>query len=120
MKDSERILQFNKLNCKGVLSAELFYDVLQKCNALKINYREYMTTSPIDCAEELLRLPTADYDLCCALLTMLLKEDHFSNGSFDMRQHHGQVTPIVERIINLLSQKNSTHINSFSEKALNA
>ena len=63
MNDSEKILLFKKLNCKDVLSVEAFYDVLEKCNALKTNYREYLTTAPINCDEELLRLPTADYEL---------------------------------------------------------
>ena len=58
--------------------------------------------------------------MSCALLTMLLREDHFSDGSFDRRQRCGQVAPIVERIIALLTEKNATHINGFSEKALDA
>jgi len=40
--------------------------------------------------------------LCCALITMLLREDHFSNGSFGERFENGDVTPIVERMIALL------------------
>lgn len=120
MNDSEKIVLFEKLNCNDVLSIETFYDVLEKCSALKANYREYLITAPINCDEELRRLPTADYDLCCALLTMLLREDHFSDGSFDRRQRRGQVTPIVERIIHLLTEKTLTHINGFSEKALDA
>lgn len=79
-----------------------------------------MTTTPINCDQELLRLPTADYDLCCALLTMLLREDYFSNGSFDRRQRRGQVKPIIERIIALLNQIIQPRISSFSEKALNS
>lgn len=120
MKLYDKKLLFEKLNSTGVLRPEFFYDVLEKCDALKRNYHDYMTTAPINCDEELLRLPAADYDLCCALLTMLLREDHFSNGSFDRRQRCGQVKPIVERIINLLTQKTTTHINGFSEKALDA
>ena len=41
-----------------------------------------MITEPIDCNEELRRVSGADYELCTALLTMLLREDYFSNGSF--------------------------------------
>ena len=50
-----------------------------------------MITEPIDCNEELKRVPRADYELCTALLTMLLGEDHFSNGSFERRFVDGQV-----------------------------
>ena len=41
-----------------------------------------MITEPINCSEELKRVFNADYDLCAALLTMVLREDHFSCGSF--------------------------------------
>ena len=104
MEIADKINLFKTLNSHNSLRADDFYDVLEKCDSLKTNYYDYMTTTPISCDDELLRLPTADYDLCCALLTMLLREDHFSNGSFDRRLHCGQVKPIVERIINLLSE----------------
>lgn len=117
MELREKLSLFEKLNSDDNLSAELFYDVLKKCGALKADYTQYMTTSPINCDQELLRLPTADYDLCCTLLTMLLREDHFSNGRFEERQRNGQIKPIVQRILVLLSP---THAKAFSEKALDA
>ena len=109
IQPSDKISLFETLNCDEMMSAEHFYDVLEKCDALKTNYHEYMTTAPINCDEEVRRLSTADYDLCCALLTMLLREDHFCNGSFDRRQRCGQVKPIVERLIDLLKQENATY-----------
>lgn len=120
MKITDRIQLFETLNSHIALRVDDFYDVLEKCDSLKTNYYDYMTTAPINCDEELLRLPTADYDLCCALLTMLLREDHFSNGSFDRRQRCGQVKPIIERILKLLTINNVKHISAFSEKALDA
>jgi hypothetical protein len=102
------------------VTADVFYEALEKCNALKNNYFEYMTTQPVDCDAELLRLSTANYDLCCALITMLLREDHFSNGSFERRLRKGEVVPIIKRMISLLSPENTTKINEFSEKALSA
>lgn len=120
MTIAEKIALFQKLNTDTLLRAELFYEVLEECEALKKNYYDYMTTAPVDCNQELLRLPAADYDLCCALLTMLLREDHFCNGSFDIRQRQSQVKPIVERMISLLEAKNSSNIKVFSEKAIEA
>ena len=105
MNNYDKVSLFEQLNRNNGLELELFYEVLEQCDALKTNYHEYMTTAPINCYEELLRVPTADYELCCALLTMLLREDHFSNGSFDRRQRRGQVKPIIQRIIFLLAQK---------------
>ena len=118
MIPNEKIVLFQKLNAEKITDAETFYETLEKCDALKTNYHDYMTTAPIDCDKELLRLPRADYDLCCALLTMLLREDHFCNGSFARRQCMGQVKPIVEQIIHLLESQNSPTITSFSEKAI--
>jgi hypothetical protein len=118
--NAEKIALFQKLNTDALLRVELFYEVLEECEALKNNYHDYMTTAPVDCNQELLRLQSADYDLCCALLTMLLREDHFINGSFDTRQRKGQVKPIVERMISLLEEKNSPNMKFFSEKAIEA
>ncbi len=120
MNINEKISLFEKLNDDNVSRVGLFYDILEKCDALKTNYYDFSTTHPIDCDTELLRLPTADYDLCCALLTMLLREDHFSNGSFERRQRSGQVKQIIERIITLLTSIDTKSISCFSEKALNS
>ena len=120
MNINEKISLFQKLNDDNVSRTGLFYDILEKCDALKTNYYDFSTTHPIDCDTELLRLPTADYDLSCALLTMLLREDHFSNGSFERRQRSGQVKPIIERIITLLTSIDTKSISCFSEKALDS
>jgi len=118
MNVSDKISLLKRLSCDTVLRVKLFYDILEECDALKLNYSEYATTHPIDCRQELLRLPTADYDTCCALLTMLLREDHFSNGSFERRQRAGEVRPIVDKMIALLSHSNTSSIKQFSEMAL--
>lgn len=103
MESSEKINVYSKLNRDDILPVDKFYEALEICGDLKTDYYDYMTTKPIDCEVELLRLPTADYKTCCALLTMLLRADHFSNGSFSARQRKGQVKPIIERMIVLLS-----------------
>ena len=69
---------------------------------LKNNYRDYMITEPIDCNEELKRVPGADYELCTALLSMMLREDRFSDGSFDRRFADGQVLPVLVRMRGVL------------------
>jgi len=106
MELSQKIALFKTLSSDCILRTELFYDALEECGDLKQNYAEYASTRPIDCTQELLRLSSADYDTCCALLTMLLREDHFSNGSFDVRQRSGQVKPIIDRMILLLENEN--------------
>ena len=83
-------------------SETVYYDLLENMGDLKTNYHDYMTTAPIDCDTELLRLSTADYDLCSALLTMLLREDHFSNGTLEFRRQAGQLDTILHRMVCLL------------------
>ena len=118
MNASQKIALLKSLSSDRVLRTEFFYETLEECGDLKFNYHNYATTHPIDCRQELLRLPTADYDTCCALLTMLLREDHFSNGSFEERQRNGQVKPIVDKMIALLGTQEKPSIKFFSEKAI--
>ena len=120
MKAEDKVKCLKELCNKGVLRESIYNEVLEKCDVIKLHYHDYMTTAPIDCDKELLRLSSADYDLCCALITMLLREDHFINGSFERRQHQGQVQPIIERILGFLTNKKTDHIREFSEKALDA
>ena len=80
-----------------------YVKLLEDLGDLKNNYGDYMITEPIDCDEELERISGADYELCTALLTMLLREDPFSNGSFDRRFADGQVLPVLVRMKDVLS-----------------
>ena len=84
-------------------TAEKYYELLENMGDLKTDYHTYATTEPINCDKELERVPKADYELCTALLTMILREDHFSNGSFERRQRLGQVNAILKRMLETLS-----------------
>ena len=99
MSDNEKIRALQSLLRDGFVHEDEYYSVLESVGALKHNYYDYMITEPIDVDEELKRLPNTDFEVCGALLTMLLREDHFSNGSFRERKEKGQVNPIVERLI---------------------
>lgn len=120
MTAAQKVALLKTLNSNCVLRTELFYDILKECGDLKSNYYDYATTHPIGCRQELMRLPTADYDTCCALLTMLLREDHFFNGSFAERQRNGQVKPIIDKMISLLETQKKPSIKLFSEKAIDS
>ena len=101
MNDSEkRKIIENLLDCGQY--EECVYRNLEVMGDLNTKYYDYMTTEPINCDEELQRLPNADYELCTALLTMLLREDHFCNGSFEVRCQSGQVKMILDRMLELL------------------
>lgn len=103
MDNQEKLQVLLELQSRERVHVDHYYEALEQIGNMKYHYCDYMTTEPIHCDKELKRLPEADYDLCCALLTMLLREDHFSNGSFDTRYEARQVQPILQRMIELLS-----------------
>ena len=76
-----------------------YNSLLEDLGDLKGNYADYMTTKPINCNEELQRVANADYELCAVLLTAILRENHFSNGSFGHRQRAGLVDEILKRMV---------------------
>lgn len=49
MNINEKIALFQRLNSRELLRVGLFYDILEKCDALKTNYYDFSTTHPIDC-----------------------------------------------------------------------
>ena len=102
MTNTEKRKVLQNLMNTDTCSVSSYYEALENIGDMKYNYGDYMITEPIDCQEELKRLPEADYDLCCALLTMLLREDHFCNGSFERRYNAGEVKLILDRMLALL------------------
>lgn len=98
MKREEKIEMIQEIIEKKDPYIGLYAELLLSMGDMKLNYRDYMITEPINCSEELKRVFNADYDLCAALLTMVLREDHFSCGSFKQRFAAGQVLLILKRI----------------------
>ena len=82
-----------------------YYDQLESLDMLVYDYGSYMITEPLNADEELRRVFDADFDLCRALLTLLFREDHFNNGSFDTRVERGDVKLIVERMRDLIREE---------------
>lgn len=104
MENLRIVSELQELQNRIPTTAENCYRVLEKIGGIKYNYYVYLS-EPIDCDKELLRLPDADYEMCCILLTMLLREDHFSNGSFGERVQSGVVDRIISRMITLLCEQ---------------
>ena len=120
MNISEKINILKSISTNDLWQEDIVRETICKCNLLKQNYGTYMITHPINCDVELQRLQTADYDLCCALLTMLFREDHFCNGTFEERLRNGDIKRVVDKIISVLESLDSPHITAFSEKTLAA
>ena len=69
------------------------------------NYFDFVSSQPIDVDYELKKLETTDIEKCSALLTMLFREDHFSEGSFDRHWSKGEVQMVIRRLMMLIYQK---------------
>lgn len=104
MTNDEKIKILNSLKGKRVTA---YYDALEEIGDLKKDYVDYMETHPVDADYELKKVPDADYYMLCALLTMLLREDYFTNGKFERRQRNGQVEGIINRMTDLLKNDNA-------------
>lgn len=100
----EKIKLYTELKQAEVYREEAYYKALEAAEDMKYHYHDF-STEELNCDREIMRLQNADYDICCALLTMLLREDHFCNGSFEERYRKGQVLPILDRIIYLLQRR---------------
>ena len=83
---------------------DVYYKLLEDMGDLKPNYRDYMISELIDCDTELERLEDADYELCTALFTMLLREEHFCNGSLCKRYESGQLDAVLGKMIKELEE----------------
>ena len=104
MKDSNLISRKEKIaKIKSLIDnpgrINDYYKLLEEMGDLKPNYTDYMITGPVDSNEELKRLNEADYELTTAILTMLLREDHFSEGSFERKQREGIVEKVLQHMM---------------------
>ena len=91
----KKISIYSELKQTETYREESYYKALETAGDMKYHYHDF-STEDLNCDREIMRLQNADYDICCALLTMLLREDRFCNGSFEERYRRGQVLPILE------------------------
>lgn len=98
----EKIKKIENVLDRNDPKQDLYVDLLGTMGDLKRNYGDYMITEPINFDEELGRVQDADYELCTALLTMVLKEESLSEGAFERRFSEGQVRLVLERMAEIL------------------
>ena len=98
MNNKEKRIAIQKLIDHPGKNEKIYYDLLSQIEGIKRDYGDYMTTSPINCDKELETLNESSFDRCLALLTMILREDHFCCGSLIKRIENGQVNAILERL----------------------
>ncbi|MBR6530012.1 MAG: hypothetical protein IKT43_01170 [Clostridia bacterium] len=87
------------------MNAETVADALALCELEVYDYPRYLCTSPIQVKTELMRLKNADKTLCAALITMLVREDHFDPGAFTVRRNDGSAKRVLRRLISFLREE---------------
>ena len=119
MTNKEKIKLLKSAPPSSCCLVDYYQDLLEKVGSIIRNYGDYLTTEPINCDAELKRVETADFDLCCALMTMLFREDHFAQyGCFDNRCEKGDVQKIINRMIALLEEKEESIKKRLSGRAM--
>ena len=106
MRKTEKLKKIQLLLNQKNLYEDQYEDQYERLLAAtgdwKSNYTDYLITEPIDLVEELKRVPEADYELCTALLTMLVKEEIPENASGKTFADHKGLL-ILERMNEILS-----------------
>lgn len=90
-------------NVEGV-----YYDLLRELGNVGHEYWNYMHNEEnelINIDSELLYLENGDFTFLCALLTAILREDHFCNGVIRERYKKGQITSALNRMIKTFDVK---------------
>ena len=110
MNNKNQVSLEEKINCirnikETNLEFDNVYEMLEEIGDVKYNYTDYMITEPIKVDEELKRISNANYDLCAALLTMILREERFSSGSYNQRVELGQVKEVLEKMVEILKTR---------------
>lgn len=102
MRKTEKLKKIQLLLNQKNLYEDQFEELLAVTGDWKSNYTDYLITEPINFVEELKRVPEADYELCTALLTMLVKEEIPENASDKTFVDHKGLL-ILERMNKILS-----------------
>ena len=103
MNQKDILFVLNNLIEMHRMRKDAYYGALKTLGLLIINDRRFFQL-PINADAELEKLDEADFERCGALLTMLLREDHWFENAFDERLVQGWPQRIVKRMITLAKE----------------
>ena len=99
MTNIEKIKKIQAVLDSNTPRVEHYYRLLEDMEDIVYNYTDFVEQN-VD--NEFIKLEDADYHMCCCLMTLILKEDHFINGKFEDRFAEGKVTQILQKMVMLL------------------
>ena len=101
MENEQIVIVLKELLYEVMMQPKASRELLAAWPGLKNNYHDYMITELIDFRKELNRVPEADYDICCALLTMIVQEKENLDELFESYVYNSDVIRILNRMIKL-------------------
>ena len=101
MENEQIVIELKELLYEVMMQPKASRELLAAWPGLKNNYHDYMITEPIDFRKELNHVPEADYDICCALLTMIVQEKENQDELFESYVYNSDVIRILNRMIKL-------------------
>ena len=96
---TDRVFRYIKDLKRGLIDSESdFLETLYRADLMDRDYASNLTTSPIHIGDEMEKLDDADFVVTRAILTAMLREDHFTNGSLITRIENGDLLRVLEKL----------------------
>lgn len=90
--------QIKRLKNNSIEIESDFLKSLEKSDLMDSQYYKHLVSEPINIDLELRALGIADYKLARAILTAIMREDHFSNGSITRRIENGDLLAVLKKL----------------------
>lgn len=95
----KQLFVYIKLLAVSSVDFELdFLKSLHQSGLMDSQYYDHMTTRPICIDEEMQQLANADYSFIRALLTAIVREDYYENGSLTKRIKNGDLAKVLKKL----------------------
>lgn len=104
-----KLTELKTLLYKVMVQPQVGHKCLAEWTGLKSNYHDYLITEPVDYKKELERVPDADYELCCALLTMIVWKKDGGRAALNRCVYNSEVIRILNRMIKLQQRNGDVH-----------
>ncbi|MGM0395682.1 MAG: DUF6508 domain-containing protein, partial [Bacillota bacterium] len=96
---TDRVFGYIKVLKESFIDSESdFLETVYRADLMDRDYASNLTTKPIHIEEEMKKIDDADYVISRAILTAILREDHFTNGSLIERIENGDLLRVLKKL----------------------
>lgn len=94
----DTLFSYLKIKDLNGFSYAEFYETLITSEFIDYDYSTHLSEGPIIIDEEIRKIKNADFIFAKAMLTAIMREDHFCNGSFEKRVANGDVYQVIRKL----------------------